>query len=166
MQPGDVAPILTAAGVIVLGVLGVFQNRAGRRETREQQIAARKLEEREQKFEEIIAAKDTYKELTEELRSELDALRVRRDKEIADTQSRHDTQVERLKDRLDMKDSEVRAARASEEAQRVACGLERQRMAEVVALLTGALRSEVHTEMVRLSHEAADVHGDSTEPPH
>lgn len=165
-RPSEIAPVLSAAGVIVLGVLAWMQNRAGRKDTREQQIAARRLEEREHKFEELVAAKDAYKELTEGLRSELEALRSRRDKEIEDAQTRHDTQIQRLKDRLDVKDAEVHAALASAEATRAACGLERQRMSEVVAMLTGALRSEVHSEMLRLSREAADAHGDSTEPPH
>lgn len=147
--------LITAVVALIAAIGAIAQNRAGRRDGDRQARAAQELERREQAFTESEAALDAHKQLGVTYREEITRINAERDHE----RERHAAALARKDALLAERAEELIRARTE-------CSQARADLADMVSILSEALRSEVYTELTAHAMEESKRHGDTTTPPH
>lgn len=151
----NIPGLITAVVALIAAVGAILQNRAGRRDTARQSAAAQELEKREQAFSESEAALEAHKQLGATYREEIARINAERDHE----RERYAASIARKEAQLVESAESLRLARAE-------CGKARGELADMVGILSAALRDEIHEQLSIEVLDESRRHGDSTQPPH
>lgn len=151
----NIPGLITAIVALIAAVGAIAQNRAGRRDSVRQTKAAQELERREHAFAESEAALEAHKQLGVTYREEIARIQAERDRDA----ERYQATIAR-KDALLMERYEEVLRTRNE------CSQARADLADIVSILSEALRTEVYDELTQHAMDEAKKHGEESEPPH